>query len=102
MKTIRFHPEAKVQLREAVRDYADEDRALGRRFEAKVTRALATIRAYPEAGIRDDVFRLKSVKPFRHWIVFVHRAQRTWIIAVHHERQDDSYWRKRLADIDEG
>ncbi len=101
MKSIRYHPDARVQLRQAIRYYADEQAELGHRFKAAVDRAVAAIRADPETGIREGEFQLKSVKPFRHWIVFVPRANRTLIIAVHHEQQDNSYWRDRLAEIDE-
>ncbi|REJ90951.1 MAG: type II toxin-antitoxin system RelE/ParE family toxin [Planctomycetota bacterium] len=99
MKSFRFHPDARTELREAVRYLESQQSRLGRRFRALVGDALQVIRANPQTGILDGGFRLKSVRPFSYWVVFVERTDDIWIIAVHHGHRDHTYWQKRFDKL---
>lgn len=102
MKPVRFHSKAHIQGRKAALWYNEKSHGLGDRFEQAVTDSIARIRHNPQTGVVvDGRFRLEAVWKFPYWIVFVEFPDTVWIIAVHHERQDDSYWRKRLDGIED-
>jgi toxin ParE1/3/4 len=100
MKRVRFHPEARRQAKDSALWYEHRSPGLGDRFQTEVEAAVDAIRANPDTGfVVVPPFQMKTVKGFPYGVVFVDLPKAIWIIAVHHHRQDRSYWSDRLADV---
>ena len=96
MKPIRFHPEARRELRFAAQFYEREARNLGRELVIEVRAVLARIGEWPESGSpdEDDVRRVVTAR-FPFLIVYQVLPEVIEIIAVMHQRQKPGYWQGR-------
>ena len=104
MKLIGFHPDADVEVTEAVRYYEMHKLGLGSDLLGEVERALHQILTNPEASQRiGKRVRRKSLWRFPYSLVYAVYPDRIRIVAFAHQKRRPLYWRKRLKDAgDEG
>jgi toxin ParE1/3/4 len=100
-KTVKLHPEARIELQASVsfyRERAGEPWAL--RFKERVAEGLRAIVANPERypperdmpGVRK--FRLTQF-PFS--LLYINRADCLWVVAVAHGSRKPGYWKPRVV-----
>jgi len=96
LKAIRFHPEARHELRAAVLFYEGEARGLGRDLLQEVRAALGRLAEWPASGTRDgsDVRRVVLGR-FPFTVVYQVQGDALEIVAVMHQRQRPGYWKDR-------
>ena len=97
--TYEFHPEARVEYREAALFYDTRRSGLGAAFTLEVEAALARILEAPERWrvIEQDVRRCLT-HTFPYGILYTIEAESILIVAVMHLRRRPGYWRDRLSD----
>lgn len=99
MLTFGFHPDARMELLEAVEYYENSRTGLGTEFLNSINEALESIRsmplAYPLVG--RDIHRL-LVKRFPYGVVYSVQEESVRIWAVMHLKRRPGYWRKRLIN----
>jgi len=96
LRPVRFHPEARQELRFAAQFYEREAQNLGRELVAEVRAVVARIAEWPESGSPDeyDVRRVVTAR-FPFLIVYQVFPEVIEIIAVMHQRQKPGYWQDR-------
>jgi plasmid stabilization system protein ParE len=96
VKPVRFHPEARHELRSAARFYESQVQNLGREFVQEVRVVLTRIAEWPASGSphEDDVRRVVLAR-FPFTVVYETLPDRIEVIAVMHQRQLPGYWRGR-------
>ena len=96
MIPVLFHPQARDELRAAVRFYEEQARGLGSELAAEVRRTLTRLSALPHSGSpsEEDV-RRALVRRFPFAIVYRPEAERLLVIAVMHLRRKPGYWQDR-------
>jgi plasmid stabilization system protein ParE len=91
-----FHPDAEVELHQAIEWYEAREPGLGLDFAAQVyasvQRALAFPLAWQEMG--GDI-RRALVHRFPYGVLYVPERDRVLIIAVMHLHRQPDYWRGR-------
>lgn len=96
--TYFFHPDAEVELNEAIEWYESRELGLGLDFAAQVhaaiQRALAFPLAWQEMG---DGIRRALVHRFPYGVLYVPEQNQTVVIAVMHLHRQPDYWRNRKA-----
>ena len=98
MKPLTFHPEARLELTEAGRYYAERSLSVAQHFYEEIDEVLAEIRARP--GLRrmfDPPARRHFGPIFPYGVVYLDQPDTIWIVAVMHFKQEPGYWRKRLG-----
>jgi len=93
---VRFHDAARSELAEEVLYYAEIDRRLGERLATAVERAVALAAEFPEMG-SPYKFGTRRVFPkrFPFSVVYVHRRDEIYVLAVAPFRRKPGYWRSR-------
>jgi plasmid stabilization system protein ParE len=100
MKPYTFHPEASIDLDDAIDHYENERRGLGRRFAGEVDVALSRIREGISGGspwLRNT--RIQRVNDFPYGIVFREFEKHVYVLAVYHFSRRKGYWFHRLGDL---
>jgi len=100
MKPYTFHPEASVDLDEAIDHYEGERQGLGRQLAGQVEVAITRVRSDISGGspwLRDT--QLQRVKKFPYGIVFREYENQVYILAVYHFSRRENYWFHRLDDL---
>lgn len=100
MKPYTYHPEASIDLDDAIDHYENERRGLGRRFAGQVDVAISRIREGISGGspwLRNT--RLQRVRDFPCGVVFREHENRIYILAIYHFSRRKSYWFHRLDDL---
>ena len=98
MKLLRFHPDADVEVIEAVQYYGAREPALGSDLLGEVERALDQILRNPESSQRiGRRARRKSLWRFPYNLVYAVYLDRIRIVAFAHQKRRPFYWRKRLT-----
>ena len=97
MRPVRFHPEARLELRAAVRFYRDQSPGLGRALIAELRTPLDRVLEFPESGspVENGVRRLLFPR-FPFALVYRIDAEGVEVIAAMHQRRRPEYWRDRL------
>lgn len=97
MNPIKFHPEAKTELREAARYYQSQKKGLGRRFLTAIRDATNRIQTFPllYRSIEEDVRQCRVLR-FLYGLIYRIGAERIEIIAVMHLHRDPGHWKWRL------
>lgn len=96
---LTIHPEAELELEEAIAYYDSQRQGLGIALSEAVGEAGARILASPMAwatiapGIRRAL-----VGRFPYSILYTHRAADIFILAVMHQKRKPGYWKSRLED----
>lgn len=100
MIPFRFHPQARVELREAIAWYAERsfDAAIGLADSVEV--AIRKIREHPHAwqqwhGNSEVSVRITRGYPFL--VVYIPLAQEILILAIAHQRRRPGYWLARTT-----
>lgn len=96
MKALRFHPEAREELRSAALFYEQESPNLGRELVREVKTVLDRVREWPESGSPDerDARRVVLAR-FPFAVIYQLREGVIEVVAVMHQRQKPGYWRDR-------
>lgn len=97
MRRLRFHPEASLELNEAIDYYDSRVPGLGLEFSAEVERSGAQLLDHPESSERAlaDI-RRKPLRRFPYSLFYVVEPGRVRILAVAHQKRRPGYWRGRL------
>jgi plasmid stabilization system protein ParE len=96
-RTLRFHPAARTELREAVVFYADQSPGLGRDLVREVRAVAERIQLWPESASMDESdVRRAMLSRFPFTVVYQVSPDAIDVIAVMHQRQRPGYWRDRL------
>jgi toxin ParE1/3/4 len=95
----RFHPEARLDFRNAAAHYAAIGQELGQRFYRHIDALVAEIEASPELFrvYQPPQVRRHFRRPFPYAVVYIIRADEVVIVAVMHFKQPPSYWPHRLS-----
>ena len=96
--SIRFHPEAAVELAAHVEWYDAHEPGLGTDFELAVYDALANVAAHPQGwpaweGL--DGVRYYPMVRFPFLLPYEVHATQIVVLAVAHERREPGYWSAR-------
>nr|WP_315484592.1 type II toxin-antitoxin system RelE/ParE family toxin [uncultured Undibacterium sp.] len=95
---VKFHSEAEAELTEAALFYEDKVVGLGKSFVADVQNAVAFIQTHPEAPPRfGQLLRKFVVKRFPYSIIYQHKEQGIFILAVAHNKRRPGYWKLRQS-----
>ncbi|MGH9419371.1 MAG: type II toxin-antitoxin system RelE/ParE family toxin [Thermoanaerobaculia bacterium] len=99
MKLVHLEETAKSDLREEAEWYRVRDPEVARRFLDEVFRALALVEQFPligarPFGVKDPNVRQLPVSNFPYQIVFKRLEDRTFVIAIAHERRKPGYWNR--------
>ena len=96
LKAIRFHPEARQELRAAVLFYEGEARGLGRDLLQEVWAVLGRLAEWPASGTPNgsDIRRVVLAR-FPFTVVYQVQGDELEIVAVMHQRQRPGYWKDR-------
>ena len=93
---IRFHPEARHELRAAVLFYETEAVGLGRELLHEVRVVVSRIAEWPASGTPDgnDIRRVILAR-FPFTVVYQVLQDAVEVVAVMHQRQRPGYWKHR-------
>ena len=96
--TYDFHPEARVEYREAALFFDTRRSGLGAAFTLEVEAAIDRILQAPERWrvIEQDVRRCLT-HTFPYGILYTVEQETILIVAVMHLRRRPGYWRSRLS-----
>ncbi len=97
MKPLTLHPEAVVEVQEAVTYYESQRPGLGREFREDLEGAFSRIRQFPgvPAPINGQGTRKIRFQRFPYTVYYVELEQVIGIAAVAHQRRRPRYWRDR-------
>jgi hypothetical protein len=95
--TYDFHPQARLEYREAAAFYESRRPGLGATFTIEVEATIQRILQAPEKWrcLEQDV-RTCRARTFAYAILYTLQADSVLIIAVIHPRREPGYWRERL------
>ena len=99
--TIEFHPQAEVELEEAIEWYEAKKEGLGEKFFREYLsikeKLLISPKLYPFAfeGVRKAVFR-----KFPYVILYFVWEELIYVLAVFHTSQDPEIWKQRVAELE--
>jgi toxin ParE1/3/4 len=98
VKPVVFHPEARLELTEAGRHYAEISPGLAQRFYAEMDEVII------EACERPALRRMFDPPARRHFgplfpfaVIYLDQPGKVWVVAVMHFKRRPGYWRERLA-----
>jgi len=97
--TFRFHPEAEIELSNAIDYYEESRQNLGLEFAQEAFAAIRRIIDFPEAwqSMTSDT-RRHLTNRFPFGIIYMIVEHEIVIIAVMHLNKAPDYWKKRRAD----
>jgi plasmid stabilization system protein ParE len=96
--TYGFHPEARLEYREAAAFYESRQPGLGAAFSIEVEAAIARILEMPERfRILEHDVRTCRTHTFPYALLYTIEAESILIVAVMHMRRKPGYWRHRLS-----
>ena len=95
---VRFHPEARQELREARDYYRDIDKTLAVRLLDETDVALTYVVGFPDAGAPlFDAFRHVVLPHFPYMIVYAVSSKSVNVLAVFHVRRDPNWMRRQVT-----
>ena len=98
--SIKFLPEARDELLEAVAYYEGEASRLGWRLWEEIERHIAWIeRNYEVPRMRPGGYRRVNLKLFPYYISYIVRESVIWILALAHGHRRPEYWIDRPKTI---
>ena len=99
MKPIRFHPEADVEVTEAVEFYEARSSGLGPAILDEIQRSLGQIAMAPEPSQKiGRRVRRKPLWRFPYNLIYAVYPDRIRVVAFAHQKRRPFYWRKRLKE----
>jgi len=94
--TFSFHPEAELELHEAIDYYEDCERGLGYDFSIQVLGTVQNIANYPTAWpVIEEGVRRCLVNRFPYGVVYSIEQDEIFILAVMHLHRHPDYWKNR-------
>ena len=97
---VKFLPEARDELLEAVAYYEGEASGLGSRLWEEVDRHIAWIeRNYEVPRLRPGGYRRVNLKLFPYYISYIVREPVIWILAIAHGHTRPEYWIDRPKTV---
>jgi plasmid stabilization system protein ParE len=94
-----FLSEAKDELIDAIEYYETKQEGLGIRFNTEVDFHLIWILQNPATPrLRKNAYRRVNLKVFKHYIAYIIRENRIWILAIAHGRTKPEYWIERIKN----
>jgi toxin ParE1/3/4 len=97
MKPVRFHPEAQLELEEAIAYYEARCPGLGIDLRKKVEAAVLNIQTHPLRWTPAQ-FGTRRYLParFPYSLIYFEMLDHIWLIATAHHKRQPGYWRSRL------
>jgi plasmid stabilization system protein ParE len=93
---VRFHPEARAELRAAVQFYETQARGLGRDLALQVRAVVDRLADLPASGSpAEGEVRRAILMRFPFSVVYRVSDEGIQVVAVMHQRQQPGYWRSR-------
>lgn len=97
-RSFAFHPEARLEFREAVKFYESERRGVGLELSKAVRSAIDYVLEHPLSGSPAEAgTRRKVLAHFPYTLIYLFEDAEVTIIAVAHQRRRPGYWRERLT-----
>jgi plasmid stabilization system protein ParE len=96
--TLKFHPEARAELREAKRFYRARSPLAAAAFAREVAAAVDSISAAPQRFIAGEYGTRQHVLPWRfpYTIVYMLLNNDVIVVAIAHQSRQPGYWRTRI------
>lgn len=89
--------EAEHEFVESATYYESREPGLGLRFRDEVVAAIDLILQHPEMPrLRPKGYRRVNLRTFPHYIAYVIRAHRIWIVAIAHAHRRPEFWIGRI------
>lgn len=96
-RPFEFVPEARLELREAVRFYEGEAAGLGAEFAAEVRAVIGQVLEHPLSGTPTRAgTRRKLLARFPYSLIYLPSPRPITILAVMHHRRKPGYWLDRV------
>ncbi len=102
MHEIRFHPEARVELIEAIVFHEQQRPGSGEKLEEEISNMLDRIRRYPESGVHlrgyaaELEVRAFHLRHFPYSLIMASVNGEPMVFAVAHQHRRPEYWAERL------
>jgi toxin ParE1/3/4 len=97
MKPARFHPEAQLELDEAIAYYEERSPGVGIDLRKQVESAIPKIQLYPlRWSPSAHGTRRFMLRKFPYSLVYLEMPDHLWLVAVAHHKRRPGYWLKRL------
>ena len=95
--TFAFHPEARLEYREAAAFYESRSLGLGAAFTREIEAAIERVVEAPDRWriIHDDVRRCLT-RTFPYGVLYVIEKEYVLIVAIAHFSRKPGYWHERL------
>lgn len=95
--SFHFHPDAEVELNQAIDYYESIDPGLGFDFATEIHAAIKRAEQYPEAwALLDEEVRRSLAHRFPYGVLYsCEEGGLIYVIAVMHLHRDPGYWKKR-------
>ncbi len=94
-----FDPQAQAEFLEARQQYELKNAGLGEEFSDAVRQGLRRVLAQPlSCPIEVSVFRRLVIKRFPYKLMYSVEADYVYVLAVAHQRQEQTYWYSRFPD----
>ena len=99
-RRIVLSPDAWADLDSAARWYTRIEKDLSRRFRAEIDRALLRIATHAYASLRvRNLARRVLTNRFRYRIDFIFEANTIIVLAITHQRRQDTVWKDRIDEF---
>ncbi len=97
MIPARFHRAALDEIEAEWARYSDINPMLGEAFLASIEQALKLARQFPEMGAPFKYgTRRVFPKRFPHSLVYLHRGEDLFVVAIAPFKRKPAYWKKRI------
>jgi len=98
VKRVRFHPEARAEVRAAAEFYRTVSRGLAAGFVSEVRSAVDRVSRLPSSGAHLATGGVRRVVLGRFPFNLIYRDtdELMYVVAVMHQRRRPGYWRDRL------
>ena len=97
LRSVRFHSDARRELRKAINRYDQQVPGLGDEFAAEVEHYIRLIAIHPESGSPHQVgTRRVQVRRFPYGLVYAERNEQLVVLAVAHHGRRPEYWLRRV------
>jgi plasmid stabilization system protein ParE len=97
MKPVEYHPAALQELIQAAEYYESSVDRLGQRFLDEIESCVTEISESPELWPYILLnARRRLLNSFPYTIVYLDEMDRTYILAIMHQKRRPGYWKKRL------
>jgi len=91
-----FHPDAEIELIQAIDYYEQCSKGLGQDFVCEVYATIERIISYPQAwSVIDDEIRRALVKRFPYGVLYAENDAEIFIVAVMNLHRHPDYWKYR-------